>query len=68
MKRIYLSVLAMCLILTLLLAGCGTSGDSQQKETTPAVTQGDQSSDYNELGAFPISDTKRVFNFGTVAD
>ena len=48
--------------LTLLLAGCGTSGDSQQKETTPAVTQGDQSSDYNELGAFPISDTKKEFS------
>ncbi|HAA26225.1 MAG TPA: sulfonate/nitrate/taurine transporter substrate-binding protein, partial [Ruminiclostridium sp.] len=45
MKKTILSVLAALLTLTLLLAGCSTPGDSQQKETTSAVTQESQGSE-----------------------
>jgi len=62
MKKTILSVLAALLTLTLLLAGCSTPGDSQQKETTSAVTQESQGSEYNELGTFPITNTRKEFS------
>ena len=61
MKRIYLSVLAMCLILTLLLAGCGIRRFTAERNNTQCL--GDQSSDYNELGHSQYRTQKKSFQF-----